>query len=56
MCEGVTVVPFREGKIIVKISFPIPNKIEVVNYIFLFLAIWSFPIGKVGIQTDCNKP
>lgn len=29
MYEGITVVPFREGKTTVKISFPIANKIEV---------------------------
>lgn len=56
MYEAVTVVPFREGKIKVNISFPIPNKIEVENYIIIFLPIWSFPTVKVGIQTDCNKP
>lgn len=56
MYEGITVVPFRAGRITVKISFPVAKKIEVENCIILFLAIWSFPIGKIGIQTGCNKP
>lgn len=46
MCEGLTVVPFREGKITVKISFSIAKKIEIENYVSYSWQSGLFPLAR----------